>query len=337
MKPFLAWVLLGLVVGCGGSQESSTAARTPPTDYEIHEWGVITTSAAGTEVTAGPSRAALQIAVEKPVLYFHARTPVDVQLEVLLGPGFELREHYPPTQGLHWSATLMPDGCSARHTYPAQCVAADGICEVTELSRYEARDAACLHVGDQRLPLLFYRLGATRPVSFPANVEAHGDEVRAHATRGEVSGWRVAFVDGEVRAEPFTLGQTWQPLSTPAQPWTAAAESLNASLRAIGLTGAERAAFQRGWWPELFGAAAPSVAASDADAMDPLAEGPAEDVVEESFPDGQEIERMGAPGSNVLDVFFYLLPPEEVDRVAHLAATPAPNRVARAFLVRHVL
>jgi hypothetical protein len=334
MKRFLAWVALGLVVGCGGSQETPTEPATPPPQYELHEWGVITTSAAGTTVTAGPTRSAAQIAVEKPVLYFHTAAPVDVQLEVLLGPGFELREHYPPTQGLHWSATLMPDGCPGQHAYPARCDAADGVCEVGELSRYEARDAACLHVGDQRLPLLFYRLGATRPVSFPANVEVHGGEVRAHATRGEVTGWRVAFVDGEVRAAPFTLGQTWQPLATPTQPWTAAAESLSASLNAIGLTGAERAAFQRAWWPELFGAAAPAGPAADADPMDEdaLPEAPRA-IVEEQ----EESARMAAPGADVLDVFFYLLPADEVERVAQLAATPTPTRVARAFLVRHVL
>ena len=341
MKSCLPWLLLGLVVGCGGPQESTGAARTPPPDYELHEWGVITTSASGTLVTAGPHIDEPQIAVEKPVLYFHAREPVSVQLEVLPGVGYEAREHYPPTHGLHWSMTIVPDGCAAAHAYPRQCAATDGICEVRELARYETRDAACLQVGDARLPLLFYRLGSAGAVSLPAAVQVQGTEVRAHATRGEVSGWRVAYVDGEVRAAPVTLGQTWHTLPTPDQPWTVAAESLNASLRAAGLTGAERGAFQRAWWLPLFGTepvSAEATGAADEASEEAL---PDEDQLAEQHPRQEleqvEEERMLRPSAEVLDVMFYLLPAEEVDRISHLAATPAPNRVARAFLVRHVL
>ncbi|MCA9576484.1 MAG: hypothetical protein R3B40_25680 [Polyangiales bacterium] len=339
MKRFLAWVVLALVAGCGGTQEPETSPRTGPAPaYEVHEWGVITATAAGTDVTAGPPREFVQMVVEKPVLYFHTPEALAIQLEVLPGPGFEAREHYPPTRGLHWSARLSPEGCVGQHRYLTDCAAPDGICEVRELSGYETRDGACLEVGGERMPLLFYRLAATRPIALPVAVNVSGDLVRAHATRGEISGFRMALVDGEVRAAAVTLGQTWQPLPTPSESWVHAAEALNVALREAGLTGAERAAFQRAWWRELFGAAPPSASSEPEDAMEeafPGTEHQEDQEVEQQVP-LEEAERM-VRGEPVLDVLFYMLPADEVERVAHIAATPAPSRVSRAFLVRHVL
>lgn len=337
MTRFLAWVVLALVAGCGGTQEAETSARTGPTPaYEVHEWGVITATAAGTDVTAGPPRPYVEMVVEKPVLYFHTPEALAIQLEVVPGPGFEVREHYPPTRRLHWSARLSPGGCAGQHRYVTDCDAPDGICEVRELSGYETRDGACLEVGGERMPLLFYRLAATRPVALPVVVNVSGDLVRAHATRGEISGFRVAMVEGEVRVAAVTLGQTWQPLPTPSEPWVRAAESLNVALREAGLTGAERAAFQRAWWAELFAAEPPAANSEPEDPMEeafPAAEQHEDQEVQQT--PHEEGERMVR--DPVLDVLIYLLPADEVERVAHIAATPAPSRVSRAFLVRHVL
>lgn len=331
MKPAVFWLVCGLVLGCGGSRGTSGAA--PATDtpaYEIHEWGVITTSRAGTVVSAGPPGAPVpEVAVEKPVLYLHTSAPLAVQLEVLVGAGFSVPEHYPPSNNMHWSVQATPGACPERHTYPSACASPDGVCEVPELPRYETTDAACLRVGEHQLPLLFYRLGATGHVTLPTEVRVHGSEVSARATRDGVSGWRVALVDGEVRAVPVTLGQAWHLLPTPSQPWTDAAAALNTALRDNGLTDEERAAFQRAWWQELFGAPAPSRVTDD-----PLAE-QAEDQVAE-IP-AEESERTVRGGGPVLDVLFYLMAPEEIDRVARIIATPTPSAISRAFLVRHVL
>jgi hypothetical protein len=67
---------------------------------------------------------------------------------------------------------------------------------------------------------------------------------------------------------------------------------------------------------------------------DPLAE-QAEDQVAE-IP-AEESERTVRGGGPVLDVLFYLMAPEEIDRVARIIATPTPSAISRAFLVRHVL
>ncbi|MBK8411733.1 MAG: hypothetical protein IPL19_27645 [Sandaracinaceae bacterium] len=329
MKPAVVWLVCGLVLGCGGSRGTSGAATATDTPaFEIHEWGVITTSSAGTVVSAGPPGAPVPLmAVEKPVLYLHASAPLAVQLEVLVGAGFSVPEHYPPSNNMHWSVQATPGACPERHAYPSACASPDGVCEVPELPRYETTDAACLRVGEHQLPLLFYRLGATGHITLPTEVRVHGSEVSARATRDGVSGWRVAVVDGEVRAVPVTLGQAWHLLPTPSQPWTDAAAALNTALRDSGLTDEERAAFQRAWWQELFDAPPPSRVTDD-----PLEE-QAEDQVAE-IPEEAERWRRTEP---VLDVLIYMMTPDEIDRVARIIATPTPNAISRAFLVRHVL
>lgn len=330
MERAVVGLMCALVLGCGarGTSGAGPAADTPA--YQIHEWGVITSSSAGTVVSAGPPGAPVPLmVVEKPVLYLHASAPLAVQLEVLVGAGFNVPEHYPPSSNMHWSVQATPGACPERHTYPTVCASPDGTCEVPELSRYETTDAACLRVGEHQLPLLFYRLGAAGHVTLPTEVRVHGSEVSARATRDGVSGWRVARVDGEVRAVPVTLGQAWRVLPTPSQPWTDAAAALNVGLRASGLTDDERAAFQRAWWRELFGAPPPSRVTDD-----PMADG-ADDQVVEEVP--EERERTVRGGSGVLDVLFYLMPADEIDRVARIVATPTPSAVSRAFLVRHVL
>lgn len=332
MKPIVFWLLCGLVLGCGGSRASGGEVR--PQDsaaYQIHEWGVITLSRAGTTVSAGPLGAPVPLmAVEKPVIYLHASAPVSVRLEVLMGPGFDVAEHYPPTTNMHWGLEVTGERCAGQHAYPTACGAADGVCEVPELARYETLDAACLQVGDQRLPLLFYRLGAAGHVTLPSEVRVLGPEVSARSTREGLSGWRVALVDGEVRAAPVTLTQGFHPLPTPSQPWQDAANALDEGLRASGLTEEERSAFHRAWWQELFGAPPPPRATDD-----PMHE---DHVAEEQTQESERALPGGAPGgSEVLDVLFYLMPPDEIDRVARIVATPPPSEVSRAFLVRHVL
>ena len=329
MKPITFWLLCGLVLGCGGSRGSSSAAISADSAaYEIHEWGVITLGPAGAAVSAGPLGAPVPLmVVEKPVIYLHASAPVSVRLEVLVGAGFDVAEHYPPTNDMHWGLQVTPERCAERHAYPTGCGNADGVCEVAELPRYETLDAACLQVGDQRLPLIFYRLGAAAHVTLPSEVRVTANEVSARATRDGVSGWRVALVDGEVRAAPVTLTQGWQPLPTPSQPWEDAATALNDELRASGLTDEERSAFHRAWWQELFGAPPPPRATDD-----PMHE---DHVVAEQTEESERSVRNG--GSGVLDVLFYLMPADEIDRVARIVATPPPSQVSRAFLVRHVL
>ena len=331
MKTVLFGLVCALGLGCGGSRGTSGALATDSAAYEIHEWGVITASSTGIAVSTGPLGAPVPImTVEKPVLYLHATAPVTLRLEVLVGSGFEVSEHYPLTTNMHWGVQATPGRCAEQHAYPTACEAPDGVCEVGELQRYETLDASCLSVGEQRLPLLFYRLGASGHVSLPAEGRVQGTEVSARALRENLTGWRVALVDGEVRAAPVTLTQGWHPLPAPDQPWTEAEAALNQGLRDAGLTDEERSAFQRAWWRELFGAPTPPRATDD-----PMHE---DHVVEEQTEEAEHAERAGGrPRGPVLDVLFYLLPPSEIDRVASIVATPPPSQLRRAFLVRHVL
>lgn len=336
MRSRIASVLCSLVLGCGGAGGGSgapsgeAATRPMPTvdapSYRVHEWGVISANSQGATVTAGPlTWWAPDLSVEKPVIYIHTDTPLALQLQVEVGAGYDVAEHYPPTSAMHFGLQATPGPCPERHVYPTTCASPDGICEIRELPRYETSDAACLRMGEHELPLLFYRLSHSGPASLPVEVRVQGNEVSTRATRSGVTAWRVATVGGEVRAVPVTIGQAWQVLPTPSQPWTDAEAALNASLVASGLTDEERAAFQRAWWQALFGAPAPGEAAA-APAMPT------------SIPREENGGVTSAPGAALApDVLVYMMTPEEIDRVARIVATPAPSHVARAFMVRHML
>ncbi len=355
------------VLGCGavdpqGPQEAVTApeAATAPAGYSLHEWGVITSSALGTHVNAGPPRAPQPVlVVEKPVLYVHTEEPLDLRVALELGPGYDLREIYPRPAGLAFDVHATPGACAAPHAYPRGCeTTSDGICEVTELRRYETADAACLRVGEAELPLLFYRLGASAPQPLPVEVRVEGPRVFARARVGEVQVYRITHAAGQVRAVGLLLGEAWTELPAATVEWSSMAWTLEQSLLAAGLTSEERGAFRRAWWAELFGSQAASAAAPERVSASPrqtAAETPegnrppiqeaqaAQDVteevedMEEYDPESALMERSGRPSSTAPDVLLYRLSDAQIDTIVRVRATPTPGALRRAFYIRQVL
>ncbi len=103
MSPRPATLVLLLLVACGADNASTAGPAANPTpntpatpsagSYELHEWGLLTVSASGTQVTAGPMRQSdAMIVVEKPVIYLHTSSALDLAIqgarsEVAVGAG----------------------------------------------------------------------------------------------------------------------------------------------------------------------------------------------------------------------------------------------------------
>ena len=347
MPSMRALALLLLLAACDGCGSSSPEPETPsnPTtpsagSYALHEWGVITAGRATVSVGTAPPQAPV-LEVEKPVLYVHAGAPLELDVRVLPASGFRVAERYPATEGdaLRWTASVTGAPCASRHAYPTSCDAMEGRalegeqerlvegiphgCETVELPRYEAADASCLEVGDDSLPLLFYRLEATE-AALPVEFRMHEGAAQLRAREGEVAGWRVTETSEGPRAHALRLTTEWTTLGTAdgaaMQPVATAAAGLDAAMREVGLGSGEQAVFRQAWWTPFFGEGNAPVAVAE--------EVEIPEMEEEAFPEGRPA---------ISDVFLYVMPQPTLDSVARLELTPAPSSLHRFFVVRQVL
>lgn len=333
-----------------GATATEPPPETPPTTettsggpslYEVHEWGVIDVQEGGaSEVAAGAGRPPPSMSVRKPVLYFHLdpsidRLSVDVSARIVGGTIYETypADTRPSPDVAHWSASLRPAHCATQpdgtpsgdeasrdrgRRWVRACDTPDGICEVTELPRYDASTASCVEVGGVQAGMLFYR-GVTSP-RLPLSVERLDDfSVRVTST-GDMTGapnvvlrvstamtgpWPMGHVVISRVALPERGASVSLPVGSVAVDRTATRAELAVHLAALGLDAAESTAFLDEWVTGLFGAepgAAPT----------------------------------GAPPIPQ-DAVIYLLPESAVDGIAHLELSPAPGRLRRAFVVRVIL
>ena len=319
--------LLCVLVACGGP-EQPTPEPTEPTEpadtpYDLHEWGVLTVSPGVVELAAGPGRRAPpafdpNMVVEKPIIYVHAAARARFSLQVRLGEGYALAERWPGSgTPIAWQVDANPGDCGQPIAYPTECESADGYCESRELAAYEARDAACLRLGEGNASLLFYRLRAepSAVASLPVTIESG----RATASSARTA-WRVRQDARGVqtwRIDLTTQGVEIQDDSAQGAPHAAA--WMHRELGRRGLTDQERSAFERAWWAAFFG----MVSAEMPDAV--------ERSVEETPPMEEDIPRATS------DVLLYFLEDSEITSIARLDATPAPRHIRRAFVVRHQL
>jgi len=182
--------LFGLVslaiVGCGGRQEMAapeTATRSAPSGatapYEVHEWGLLR-AIPGDALEAGaiaPPGFVEALSVDKPVLYFHASAPVQLERVHVEAVGGTIREHWPMTSaatgapfpaaidwtGLSLDAAQSAGGARCAGAFPGlaapPCSAlppGEG-CESAQLATAVSPSATCLQSGDTQLTFLFYR------------------------------------------------------------------------------------------------------------------------------------------------------------------------------------
>lgn len=209
-------VALLLVTSSCGSDSNQRATR-PANEmeaspaYDLHEWGLVTTSSRGFELAAGPGQRVTpdeMLVVDKPILYVHTDESFDLSVEVTPHSGLVFAERWPAMNENTWQVSVSPESCRGQTSYPQSCNAPDGYCEVAELALYETEDAACLRSGDKALPLLFYRMrhaegGPTMPLSFTKN----GDDVVVQNVRwadgiGRV--WRVSWDGNTGVTHPVT-------------------------------------------------------------------------------------------------------------------------------------
>lgn len=340
-----------LLSACGGGGEATGSGETPTSAtsaggpiYDLHEWGVVAVRPGGFEVAAGAGRpSAVQLNVDKPVLYVHSDEPAAFPLSVQVTVPDTLRtvEHFPPTnfQPLRWQAQVGTAGC--RGSYPsgsdgidARCV--DGYCEIYELGRYETRDARCLTVGPVSAPLLFYRLWAPSAApALPLGVALEGDEalvtrLTSGGTRGSVIRIQRHGSSVLTRVTPLADGQRALRIPAPTATASVGLAALRAALAEQGLTADEAAAFLNGWQESLFGT---WVGSADAPAGDRPVDVDVDVLtVDDEVADG---DRMAAPRDE--DVLLYWLTPEAIDTFARIEASPPPRHLRRVFMVRQVL
>jgi hypothetical protein len=185
-------------VGCGGSgparERSATAPIVPPgqgqasADYEVHEWGLVRAEA-GDVLRAGavaPPRPVEVMAVDKPVLYFHAGGPLRLAEVSAHTPGGEVVETWPFTGSgptVSWrEVSVVPGACTpsplpSASAPPCSLLPAGALCESAGLALVRTADAACVTVGGATDRFLFYRAEArsfTPPLRF-ARAAVHED------------------------------------------------------------------------------------------------------------------------------------------------------------------
>lgn len=328
----------------GRVEEGPHAAETPEPEaiegYAIHEWGLIHFGLGEDHAlaTAGPGR--YPVAAEgtigvgsvntvglKPVLYAHLLGGADearfsARVHV---PRGTLPEHWPDAQlttddsGVTaiWPDVVARGGSCTGSSYPtigsARCSLPDNLCEAAELAAYETSDGACLQVDGARFDHLFYRAGM--PTGGPLAITLEGNTANVtHRGTNPIPGrlmrvlrehegvTYVRFVDPPAPGE--TVRVEW-----PSDAGTSTImPAVDAHMRQLGMTEAEREAFARAWRYDLVGGDAPSSRVLQRQPRGPIAPAP--------------------------DALYYWLGPEDAAALLPLHFEPEPVVLRRALLAR---
>jgi hypothetical protein len=321
--------LLGCACGAQPAASTSTtttaSSSTTPADYEVHEWGLVRAEP-GDVLRAGaiaPPVSTQPMVVLKPVLYFHAPSPLTLDSVVVrAAPGASLTEVWPLAPfdtTVRWeNVVLDPNGAcepSALPTAtdpPCATLTPGDLCEASSLAVARTSDGACVTVGASVDRFLFYRARVTRltpPLMFertsvPDQVRiTHGGTlpipgrvVRIRSSSGVV---QALAVDPPTPGASIEIGASFEESGGVA----AGRVGLRSSMLAIGLTEPEADAFFAAWDEALFGA-----------------------------PVALDLS-MTAP----VESFVYLLPEPTADEIATVELDPPPRTVHRAMAVWSVL
>ena len=202
-----------------GAPAAAAAASAP---YEVHEWGLLR-AAAGDVLEAGavapPGEIIYPMAVDKPVLYFHASAPVRLEHVRVEAVGGTVREHWPLTgsarfpTAIDWTdvallATERAGGARCGGVFPDASMrpcadlAGGEACESPGLPALVSPAATCLGNGASRLPFLFYR-SRTSTFTPPLRVRRlpSGDLELTNTGDAPIPGWvvRMRRGSGQVR------------------------------------------------------------------------------------------------------------------------------------------
>ena len=346
--------IAALALGCCASASQTLAPPSEPAPpapvasgptYDVHEWGLVRGTAADLAVLSGPHANEIAVPVAKPVLYFHrvGEGPLAIDVRVHIDGG-RIVEHWPeaidpgePGSDIGWQVQLGNEACAGHH-YPSEFTESpcsrlmrvgDG-CEAAQLRLVETTDSACLtwqRASDQPATPwnnLFYRAELNRDPHLPLELRSRtagvlqatlhgadaivGSVIRLHQGNGEPGAGSCASV------VPGPASNTTVDLPAPTESMATAAEALDASLRAAGLTADETAAFRRAWDTTLFGdftRGCDSPATLGAITATPTA--------------GLFLPRATRS-------VLYVLPEATADSLATLRFTPAPRAVRRVIV-----
>lgn len=378
--------LFGLVClsffGCGGRQEPSGAAPASPiatpaapaggtAAYEVHEWGLLRAGAGDVldvGAVAPPGTEVEPMAVDKPVLYFHASSPVRLERVRVEAIGGAIREHWPLAAGavfpsfVEWNALALGEahtagGASCSGVFPSASarpcsdLASGEECESAGLGTLLSTSATCVESGATRLPFLFYR---SRTSTFTPPVQLSrrpsGELQLTNAGDAPIPGWivRMQRIGGQVRTlavrapgarETITLGNDFANARVPVA-HTPPSDEDGVPVDQPALPGSQEPGRQavRITLDQLgldSGEADAFLRAWDGalfgDRAVPLIDLPRRAATSDRRGVNDVLTDESAPSTD--DSILYFLPASACDGVARLSFTPAPTRVVRALAV----
>ncbi|MEZ4247153.1 MAG: hypothetical protein R3B99_02795 [Polyangiales bacterium] len=349
-------VLTLLALGCGGRDPRPTEPSVEPTPevtvgtFAVHEWGLLRGGAGDVlEVgAASPATTVEPIAVDKPLLYFHATGgPVRLREATVDALDGSIREHWPvvadatPSRvtwrdlALDPSRVVVPGRCEpvfpSRTQPPCDRLAPGEACETAELAPLRAEGSTCL----DEAPFLFYR-SRTRSFTPPLRATREGDVLRVANTGAEPIPGRLIRIErfgGRVRTravEPPAPGATLVIDAT--FPEDGDGEPMDDVLPADrrGVTADETSD-----GPVLGPSTLEAGRRALRDTLDGigLTDGESDAFVRAwdhaLFGELDSVDGIPAPVHSIL----YFLPPGACDQVATLRFDPAPTEVRRALAV----
>lgn len=310
-------------------------------DYEVHEWGLVRQEAGADAFRFGgvaPAVAQRPMVMLKPVLYFHAASPMTLASVSVTAPaGSSILEVWPLLANgrlgarigrrVEWTnITLGAAGDCAASALPAvgdpPCAALGGdFCEVASLAEARTTDGACVTANATTDRFLFYR-GTTTSLRPPLTLARRADGGVSITNRGttKIPGRTVLIHTEPERTvattfdapppgasadvpDPMAALRLKGPVATVSPPVEAAQAEIRASMTALGMSKEEIAAFERAWNATLFPMQGPTVEL--------------------------DLAEVARPSDSIL----YFLPEEMTNDVATLGFVPSPRAVRRAIAV----
>jgi hypothetical protein len=345
MQRIVSVALAIVALACAGPsepRETDPTERTSAAPYEVHEWGLVR-SEAGDVLRVGaiapPGQPELLVA-DKPILYFHAASPLTIDSVVVRAPGGAILEHWPTAADVESSSVTWRDvrldaeACEPsplpRLTDPpCSSLPAGSMCESAELGVTRTPDASCVRHGQATERFLFYRSEArtfTPPLRFARRgtagevevtndgalpipgvllrIWSDGRSTRTLAVPAPAPGQ--SLVVARPGGADDTRDEPARPMDEADAPFLIegpAGDAIRQTMRELGMTEPEIDAFLRAWTPALFRGAV---------AMD----------------------RLRADGELApTESFLYFVPERAADAIATLAFDPPPIAVRRAIAV----
>ncbi|MBX7192364.1 MAG: hypothetical protein K1X94_09910 [Sandaracinaceae bacterium] len=162
--------------GGGGSSSSGGGSTSAAADYEVHEWGLLRAQRDGTTevLRAGaiaPPRPIEPMAVDKPVLYFHAGSPLTLRSVGVHVEGGAILETWPFVAGrtdVAWTDVALgsPTNCTpsalpSGAEPPCAALGPGAYCESPSLALVRTSEASCVTTHGATERFLFYRAQST--------------------------------------------------------------------------------------------------------------------------------------------------------------------------------